>query len=344
MAGSRERVGDPSERLEDRELELTLRPRRFAEFVGQHVAKEQLEIFVEAARRRGETLDHVLLAGPPGLGKTTLAGIIAAELGVGVHTTSGPALDRKVDVAGLLTNLQEGDVLFVDEIHRLNAAVEEVLYPAMEDFEIDIMIGEGPAARSIRMQVQPFTLIGATTRSGLLTTPLRDRFGVWQRLEYYEVEELARIVRRSANILNVPIDNASALEIAGRSRGTPRVANRLLRRVRDFAEVRHQGAIDHAICIAALQLFQVDGEGLDKLDRDILHAIAVKFDGGPVGLDTLAVALGEEADTIMDVYEPYLIMQGFLKRTPRGRVLTRTGFAHCGLVPPAAASTLFDEG
>lgn len=344
MAGSRERVGDPSERLEDRELELTLRPRRFAEFVGQHVAKEQLEIFVEAARRRGETLDHVLLAGPPGLGKTTLAGIIAAELGVGVHTTSGPALDRKVDVAGLLTNLQEGDVLFVDEIHRLNAAVEEVLYPAMEDFEIDIMIGEGPAARGIRMQVQPFTLIGATTRSGLLTTPLRDRFGVWQRLEYYEVEELARIVRRSANILNVPIDNASALEIAGRSRGTPRVANRLLRRVRDFAEVRHQGAIDHAICIAALQLFQVDGEGLDKLDRDILHAIAVKFDGRPVGLDTLAVALGEEADTIMDVYEPYLIMQGFLKRTPRGRVLTRTGFAHCGLVPPAAASTLFDEG
>jgi Holliday junction DNA helicase RuvB len=231
----------------------------------------------------------------------------------------------------------------VDEIHRLNAAVEEVLYPAMEDYEIDIMIGEGPAARSIRMQVQPFTLIGATTRTGLLTTPLRDRFGVWQRLEYYEIEELAQIVRRSAGILKVRIDDDSALEIAGRSRGTPRVANRLLRRVRDFAEVRHEGVIDHGICLAALKLFQVDGEGLDKLDRDILCAIAQKFDGGPVGLDTLAVALGEEADTVMDVYEPYLIMQGFLKRTPRGRVLTRSGFEHCGLTPPSGPGTLFDE-
>ncbi len=300
------------------------------------MAKEQLEIFVEAAKQRGDTLDHVLIAGPPGLGKTTLAGIISQELGVGMHTTSGPALERKVDVAGLLTNLQEGDVLFVDEIHRLNAAVEEVLYPAMEDYEIDIMIGEGPAARSIRMQVAPFTLIGATTRTGLLTTPLRDRFGVWQRLEYYEIEELAAIVRRSAGILGVEIDKDSALEIAGRSRGTPRVANRLLRRVRDFAQVRHEGVIDHDICLAALELFQVDGEGLDKLDRDILKIIAEKFDGGPVGLDTLAVALGEEADTVMDVYEPYLIMQGFLKRTPRGRVLTRIGFLHCGLKPPVA--------
>jgi Holliday junction DNA helicase RuvB len=260
-----------------------------------------------------------------------------------MHTTSGPALERKVDVAGLLTNLQEGDVFFVDEIHRLNAAVEEVLYPAMEDYEIDIMIGEGPAARSIRMQVQPFTLIGATTRTGLLTTPLRDRFGVWQRLEYYEIEELAAIVRRSAGILKVRIDDDSTLEIAGRSRGTPRVANRLLRRVRDFAEVRHEGIIDHGICLAALELFQVDGEGLDKLDRDILCTIAQKFDGGPVGLDTLAVALGEEADTVMDVYEPYLIMQGFLMRTPRGRVLTRSGFQHCGLTPPAGPGTLFDE-
>jgi len=250
---------------------------------------------VQAAKNRGDTLDHVLIAGPPGLGKTTLAGIIAQELGVGMHTTSGPALERKVDVAGLLTNLQEGDVFFVDEIHRLNAAVEEVLYPAMEDYEIDIMIGEGPAARSIRMQVQPFTLIGATTRTGLLTTPLRDRFGVWQRLEYYEIEELAAIVRRSAGILKVQIDDDSTLEIAGRSRGTPRVANRLLRRVRDFAEVRHEGVIDRPICLAALELFQVDGEGLDKLDRDILCTIAQKFDGGPVGLDTLAVALGEEA-------------------------------------------------
>jgi Holliday junction DNA helicase RuvB len=338
-----ERIGDPNERADDRDLEFSLRPRRFSDFVGQSVAKEQLEIFVQAARNRGDTLDHVLIAGPPGLGKTTLAGIIAQELGVGMHTTSGPAMERKVDVAGLLTNLQEGDVLFVDEIHRLNAAVEEVLYPAMEDYEIDIMIGEGPAARSIRMQVQPFTLIGATTRTGLLTTPLRDRFGVWQRLEYYEVEELAQIVRRSAGILRVSIDDDSALEIAGRSRGTPRVANRLLRRVRDFAEVRHEGVIDRDICLAALQLFQVDGEGLDKLDRDILCAIAQKFDGGPVGLDTLAVALGEEADTVMDVYEPYLIMQGFLMRTPRGRVLTRTGYEHCGLTPPAAADTLFGE-
>jgi len=339
-----DRIGDPNEAPDDRDLELGLRPRRFSDFVGQSAAKEQLEIFVQAARNRGDTLDHVLIAGPPGLGKTTLAGIIATELGVGMHTTSGPALERKVDVAGLLTNLQEGDVLFVDEIHRLNAAVEEVLYPAMEDYEIDIMIGEGPAARSIRMQVQPFTLIGATTRTGLLTTPLRDRFGVWQRLEYYEIEELAQIVRRSSGILKVRIDDDSALEIAGRSRGTPRVANRLLRRVRDFAEVRHEGIIDHGICLAALKLFQVDGEGLDKLDRDILCAIAQKFDGGPVGLDTLAVALGEEADTVMDVYEPYLIMQGFLKRTPRGRVLTRSGFQHCGLTPPSGPGTLFDEG
>ncbi len=338
-----DRIGDPNEAADDRDLELGLRPRRFSDFVGQGAAKEQLEIFVQAARNRGDTLDHVLIAGPPGLGKTTLAGIIATELGVGMHTTSGPALERKVDVAGLLTNLQEGDVLFVDEIHRLNAAVEEVLYPAMEDYEIDIMIGEGPAARSIRMQVQPFTLIGATTRTGLLTTPLRDRFGVWQRLEYYEIEELAQIVRRSSGILKVRIDDDSALEIAGRSRGTPRVANRLLRRVRDFAEVRHEGVIDHGICLAALKLFQVDGEGLDKLDRDILCAIAQKFDGGPVGLDTLAVALGEEADTVMDVYEPYLIMQGFLKRTPRGRVLTRSGFEHCGLTPPSGPGTLFDE-
>jgi Holliday junction DNA helicase RuvB len=338
-----DRIGDPNERPDDRDLELSIRPRRFADFVGQRVAKEQLEIFVQAARNRGDTLDHVLIAGPPGLGKTTLAGIIATELGVGMHTTSGPALERKVDVAGLLTNLQEGDVLFVDEIHRLNAAVEEVLYPAMEDYEIDIMIGEGPAARSIRMQVQPFTLIGATTRTGLLTTPLRDRFGVWQRIEYYEVEELAQIVRRSSGILKVRIDDDSTLEIAGRSRGTPRVANRLLRRVRDFAEVRHEGVIDHGICLAALELFQVDGEGLDKLDRDILCTIAHKFDGGPVGLDTLAVALGEEADTVMDVYEPYLIMQGFLMRTPRGRVLTRSGYQHCGLAPPAGPGTLFDE-
>jgi Holliday junction DNA helicase RuvB len=337
----RERIGDPQETAGERDFDATLRPKRFTEFVGQRVAKEQLEIFVQAARNRGEALDHVLIAGPPGLGKTTLAGIIANELGVAMHTTSGPALERKVDVAGLLTNLQEGDVLFVDEIHRLNAAVEEVLYPAMEDFEIDIMIGEGPAARSIRMSVPPFTLIGATTRTGLLTTPLRDRFGVWQRLEYYELDELQAIVLRSAGILNVPIVEVAAGEIASRARGTPRVANRLLKRVRDYAEVRHEGAVDQAICLDALRLFQVDAEGLDKLDRDILQAICEKFDGGPVGLGTLAVALGEEADTLEDVYEPYLIMRGFLKRTPRGRVVTRAGFAHCGAQPPSD-QTLFD--
>jgi Holliday junction DNA helicase RuvB len=343
------RIADPSEQPEERDFDKTLRPRRFADFVGQTSVKEQLEIFVQAAKNRGETLDHVLLAGPPGLGKTTLAGIIATELGVNVHTTSGPALERKVDVAGLLTNLQQGDVLFVDEIHRLNSAVEEVLYPAMEDFEIDLMIGEGPAARSVRLPVPPFTLIGATTRTGLLTTPLRDRFGVWQRLEYYDEDELAAIVRRSAGILGVTIDEGSAAQVAVRSRGTPRVANRLLRRVRDFAEVRHQGEITVDICLAALDLFQVDAEGLDKLDRDILKTIVEKFDGGPVGLDTLAVALGEEADTLMDVYEPYLIMRGFIKRTPRGRMATSAGYRHCGCEPPAGAGsqpgespTLFD--
>ncbi len=342
MTSDDRRIADPAELPEERDFDKSLRPRQFADFVGQTSVKEQLEIFVQAARNRGETLDHVLLAGPPGLGKTTLAGIIATELQVSVHTTSGPALERKVDVAGILTNLQQGDVLFVDEIHRLNSAIEEVLYPAMEDFEIDIMIGEGPAARSIRLSVPPFTLIGATTRTGLLTTPLRDRFGVWQRLEYYTEPELAAIVTRSAGILAVTIDAESAGEIAARSRGTPRVANRLLRRVRDFAEVRHQGVITRDICLAALDLFQVDHEGLDKLDRDILLAICEKFDGGPVGLDTLAVALGEESDTIMDVYEPYLIMRGFLQRTPRGRTVTRAGYRHCGIKPPGGSGTLFD--
>jgi Holliday junction DNA helicase RuvB len=338
------RIADPAELPEERDFDKSLRPKCFADFVGQTSVKEQLEIFVQAARKRGETLDHVLLAGPPGLGKTTLAGIIATEMKVSVHTTSGPALERKVDVAGILTNLQEGDVLFVDEIHRLNSSIEEVLYPAMEDYEIDIMIGEGPAARSIRLSVPPFTLIGATTRTGLLTTPLRDRFGVWQRLEYYAEDELAAIVRRSAGILGVTIDDESAAQLAARARGTPRVVNRLLRRVRDFAEVRHEGIVTLDICLAALDLFQVDHEGLDKLDRDILLTIVQKFDGGPVGLDTLAVALGEESDTLMDVYEPYLIMRGFLQRTPRGRIVTSSGMRHCGFdVPPAPkAGKLFE--
>ena len=336
MSDETRRIADPVELPDERDFDKSLRPKQFADFVGQTSVKEQLEIFVQAARNRGETLDHVLLAGPPGLGKTTLAGIIATEMQVSVHTTSGPALERKVDVAGILTNLQQGDVLFVDEIHRLNSAIEEVLYPAMEDFEIDIMIGEGPAARSIRLSVAPFTLIGATTLTGLLTTPLRDRFGVWQRLEYYTEDELTAIVRRSAGILGVTIDDESAAQLAARSRGTPRVANRLLRRVRDFAEVRHQGVITLEICLAALDLFQVDHEGLDKLDRDILLTIVQKFDGGPVGLDTLAVALGEESDTLMDVYEPYLIMRGFLQRTPRGRVVTKAGLRHCGLDEPSS--------
>lgn len=344
MSDETRRIADPVELPDERDFDKSLRPKQFADFVGQTSVKEQLEIFVQAARNRGETLDHVLLAGPPGLGKTTLAGIIATEMQVSVHTTSGPALERKVDVAGILTNLQQGDVLFVDEIHRLNSAIEEVLYPAMEDFEIDIMIGEGPAARSIRLSVPPFTLIGATTRTGLLTTPLRDRFGVWQRLEYYTEDELTAIVRRSAGILGVTIDDESAAQLAARSRGTPRVANRLLRRVRDFAEVRHQGVITLEICLAALDLFQVDHEGLDKLDRDILLTIVQKFDGGPVGLDTLAVALGEESDTLMDVYEPYLIMRGFLQRTPRGRVVTKAGLRHCGLDEPSSGGPgkLFD--
>jgi holliday junction DNA helicase RuvB len=336
------RIADPVELPGERDFDKSLRPKRFSDFVGQASVKEQLEIFVQAARNRGDTLDHVLLAGPPGLGKTTLAGIIANELEVSVHTTSGPALDRKVDIAGILTNLQRGDVLFVDEIHRLGSAVEEVLYPAMEDFEIDIMIGEGPSARSVRLSVPPFTLIGATTRTGLLTTPLRDRFGVWQRLEYYDEAELQAIVRRSSGILGVAVDDEAALQVAMRSRGTPRVANRLLRRVRDYAEVRHQGEVTAEICLSALELFQVDAEGLDKLDRDILHAIVEKFDGGPVGVETLAVALGEEADTLQDVYEPYLIMRGFLQRTPRGRIVTSSGYRHCGLEPPSGGpDTLF---
>jgi Holliday junction DNA helicase RuvB len=331
-----DRLADPAEVPQEQELERSLRPRSLSAFVGQPVLREQLQIFIEAAKSRGEPLDHVLLAGPPGLGKTTLANIIALEMGVDVHTTSGPALERKADMAAILTNLAERDVLFIDEIHRLNRSIEEILYPAMEDFEIDIIIGQGPSARTIRLPVPRFTLIGATTRSGLITTPLRDRFGFSHRLDYYSVEDLGLIVGRSADILSVSIDADGIRELALRSRGTPRIANRLLRRVRDYAQVRHQGSISGKIALEALRLFEVDDEGLDRVDREILNLILNKFDGGPVGLSTLAVAIGEEADTIEDVYEPFLLQRGFLMRTPRGRVLTRLGYEHCGAIAPVA--------
>ena len=323
-------------------MEGSLRPRSLAAFVGQPVLREQLDIFMSAAKSRREPLDHVLLAGPPGLGKTTLANIIAFEMGVNIVTTSGPALERKADMAAILTHLEDGDVLFIDEIHRLNRSIEEILYPAMEDFEIDIVIGQGPTARTIRLELPRFTLIGATTRSGLITTPLRDRFGFSHRLEYYSAEDLALIVKRSAGILDVVIDDEGAGELASRSRGTPRIANRLLRRVRDFAQVRHEGSITGSIALEALRLFQVDDEGLDRVDREILNLILHKFDGGPVGLSTLAVAIGEEADTIEDVYEPFLLQRGFIKRTPRGRVLTRLGYEHCGVTPPVAPGVAGD--
>ena len=332
-----DRLADPEEVPQEQELESSLRPRSLTSFVGQPVLREQLQIFIEAARSRGEPLDHVLLAGPPGLGKTTLANIIALEMGVNVITTSGPALERKADMAAILTHLQDGDVLFIDEIHRLNRSIEEILYPAMEDFEIDIVIGQGPSARTIRLELPRFTLIGATTRSGLITTPLRDRFGFSHRLDYYSVADLGQIVRRSAGILAVSIDDEGTSALGLRARGTPRIANRLLRRVRDFAQVRHQGEITGAIALEALRLFEVDDQGLDRVDREILTLILEKFDGGPVGLSTLSVAIGEEADTIEDVYEPFLLQRGFLMRTPRGRVLTRLGYEHCGATPPAAA-------
>jgi holliday junction DNA helicase RuvB len=326
--------------------ERAIRPRRLSEYVGQAPVKEQLEIFIGAARQRGEALDHVLIFGPPGLGKTTLAHIIAAELGVNLRQTSGPVLERPGDLAALLTNLQPRDVLFVDEIHRLAPVVEEVLYPGMEDYQLDIMIGEGPAARSIKLNLPPFTLVGATTRAGLLTSPLRDRFGIVQRLEFYAVADLERIVERSAAILGVTIDEAGARRIAQRSRGTPRIANRLLRRVRDYAQVRSDGRIDERIANAALELLEVDGQGFDTLDRKLLGAIIERFDGGPVGIDSLAAALGEERGTLEDVIEPFLIQQGFLVRTARGRMVTRAAYLHFGLKGPERGATplpLFEE-
>jgi Holliday junction DNA helicase RuvB len=326
---------------EEEELDRSLRPRSLDEFVGQEGVKEQLAIALAAAKARGEALDHVLLVGPPGLGKTTLAQIVREELGVGIRTVAGPALERKGDMAAILTGLERHDVLFVDEIHRINRAIEEILYPALEDFRLDIIVGQGPAARTLTLDLPQFTLVGATTRTGLLTTPLRDRFGMTFRLGYYDSEQLAAIVRRSAGILGVEIAAEAAAEIASRSRGTPRIANRILRRVRDVAEVRHQGAITAAIAQEALELMEVDGEGLEATDRELLQAIAFKFDGGPVGLSTLAVTLGEEPDTIEDVYEPYLLQLGFLQRTPRGRVITKLGRAHVG-APPAPEPRLFD--
>jgi len=323
---------------EDEEFDGSLRPRSLDEFVGQERIKEQLGIALEAAKGRGEALDHVLLVGPPGLGKTSLAYIVREELGVGIRSIAGPALERKGDMAAILTSLEERDVLFVDEIHRLNRAVEEILYPALEDYRLDIIVGQGPAARTLTLDLPPFTLVGATTRTGLLTTPLRDRFGMTYRLDYYGAEDLARIVRRSARILGVEIEDEAAEEISRRARGTPRVANRILRRVRDVAQVRHDGAVTLAIAQEALGLLEVDGEGLERIDRELLRAILEKFDGGPVGLSTLAVSLGEETDTIEDVYEPYLLQLGLIQRTPRGRVITKLGLAHVGAAAKAESS------
>jgi Holliday junction DNA helicase RuvB len=329
-----DRLIEPVATIEDEGVDRAIRPKMLQDYTGQAHVKAQMEIFIPAAKNRGEPLDHLLIFGPPGLGKTTLANIVANEMGVNIRTTSGPVLEKAGDLAALLTNLEENDILFIDEIHRLSPVVEEILYPAMEDYQLDIMIGEGPAARSIKLDLPPFTLIGATTRAGALTSPLRDRFGIVQRLEFYNVKDLTSIVTRSAHFLNLSIDQEGAFEVARRSRGTPRIANRLLRRVRDYADVKTQGIVNQTTAAAALDMLEVDNEGFDIMDRKLLHAIIDKFMGGPVGLDNVAAAIGEERETIEDVLEPFLIQQGFLQRTPRGRIATDRAYQHFGIKRP----------